>query len=126
MVSRTPARRSRSKRRTCQSFVACATRRAGQPRPAQTTVMRAPRGARTVSRVTRAPESVSRPLMRMTGNGRSMRGLAGAAGRGRRGGRRQGGGGEGGGGEVEAADGRGGGQDAARDRRLGRDRRRSG
>jgi hypothetical protein len=80
MVSRTPARRSASKRRMCHSFTACATRRAGQPLPAHTTVMRAPRGARTVSRVTCAPEAVSRPLMRMTGNGRRMRGLAGVAG----------------------------------------------
>src|SRR5437667_8225074 len=51
----------------------------GQLRPWQRIVTRTPFGARTVSRVTRAPFAVSRPRIRTTGAGRIVRGSEGEA-----------------------------------------------
>ena len=51
-------------------------RRVGQSRPRHSTVMSAARGARTLSRVTRAPVAVNRPWIRTIGNGCSGRATA--------------------------------------------------
>ena len=76
MISFVPAGSTRWKRAIRVSVAVCAQRRAGQPRPMQRSVMRAPRGARTVSSVIRAPERVRRPPIRTTGIGRIRRGAA--------------------------------------------------
>ena len=70
---RVPARSSRSNGRRRDRAAARARVGTGQLRPRHLTAIRAPRGALTVRRVMRAPRFVSRPLMRITGNGRKVR-----------------------------------------------------
>ena len=71
MRRRVPARSSRSNARSRLVPRGATKRRRGQSRPLHVTVIRTPRGALTLSNVTRAPVTVSTPLMRTTGNGRS-------------------------------------------------------
>src|SRR4051794_19757701 len=67
IVSLVPARNSRSNCWMWKSDVACATSRSGHALPSHVSVMRTPRGARTVSSATFAPLLVSVPLMRTIG-----------------------------------------------------------
>jgi hypothetical protein len=69
MSRRVPARRRRSNGRSPVREAVRAKWRTGQLRPRQRVAITAPRGDRTLSRVIRAPTSVSQPLMRTTGNG---------------------------------------------------------
>ena len=73
MLSRVPARRWRSNVRSRPAAAARAKRRTGQELPRQRTETDDPRGARTESRVIWAPDAVSRPAMRTTGNGFMIR-----------------------------------------------------
>jgi len=73
ITSRVPAANACWKRATRVTEAVRTQRRAGQALPRQRTAMRAPRGARTVSSVTRAPERVRRPRILTTGVGSIMR-----------------------------------------------------
>jgi hypothetical protein len=75
--SRVPALSARSKGRSRPVDAGDVYRREGQSLPRHVTMTREPRGARTLSSVTRAPPAVSTPLIRTTGNGR--RSLGGGA-----------------------------------------------